>query len=66
MMSVGEIWKKWNQKPQLAGVRGRGVPWEEYLSERQLLKACEGQVSVGYMDGLSPAVAPAKCASSRT
>lgn len=60
MMSVGEIWKKWHQKPQLAGDGGSGVPWKEYLSGRQLLKECEGQVLVGGVDGLSPAVAPAK------
>jgi len=36
------------------------VPWKEYLSGRQLLKECEGQVLVGGVDGLSPAVAPAK------
>ena len=50
-MSVGEIWKKWNQKPQLAGDRGREVPFKEYLSKTQLLNECEGQVLVGGSSG---------------
>lgn len=51
MMSVGEIWKKWNKKPQLVGDRGREVPFKEYLSKRQLLNECEGQVLVGGSSG---------------
>ena len=50
-MSVGEIWKKWNKKPQLVGDRGREVPFKEYLSKRQLLNECEGQVLVGGSSG---------------
>ena len=37
--------------------RGRG---KRGALERQLLKECEGQVLVRGIDGLSPAVAPAK------